>query len=214
MGLVLDHRHSAHAVRVPVEELRGRVDHDVRPQLERALEEGAHERVVHDEQRAAPVRGLGQGRDVADLHERVGGGLDPEQRELARRLVEGARVARVQERELHAVGGQDLREEAMGAAVHVVGDDHALDGLDERHHGVGGRHAGRETVGVGAALEGAEVLFQGAPRGILGAGVFVALVLPDPFLDVRRGLEDRCHDRAGGGIRLLSGMNAIRGYAH
>ena len=51
--LVLRHDHAAHAVGVAVQELRGRVHDDVRAQLERPLEERAHERVVDDDQRAA-----------------------------------------------------------------------------------------------------------------------------------------------------------------
>ena len=72
-----DHRHPAHAVGVPVQELRRGVDHHVRTEGQRPLEEGAHERVVHHQQRPLPAGDRGQGGDVADLHQRVGRGLDP-----------------------------------------------------------------------------------------------------------------------------------------
>jgi hypothetical protein len=190
------------------------VDDEVRSELERALEERAHERIVHDQQRAPPVGGLGERGHVADLHERVGRGLDPEEVELAGGAVERPRIARVQERELHAVPRQDLREQAVSPSVNVVGDDHALAGLDQRHHGVGGGQAGGEAIGVGAALEGGQVLLERPPGRVVGARVLIPLVTPDPFLHVSRRLEDGRHDGARGRVRLLPSVNAIGGEAH
>ena len=66
--------------------------HDVRAQGERPLEERAHEGVVHHSTAPRLRANAGEGRDVADLHQGVGGGLDPEQREVARRPVEGRGV--------------------------------------------------------------------------------------------------------------------------
>ena len=54
------HRDAADAVRVPVQELRRGVDHDVGPERERLLEEGAHEGVVDDQDRAPLARDLGE----------------------------------------------------------------------------------------------------------------------------------------------------------
>ena len=68
----------AHGVGVAAQVLRGRMEHHVRPELERSLEVGRGERVVHDRERA---RGGGQACDLADVHhleERVGGALDPD----------------------------------------------------------------------------------------------------------------------------------------
>ena len=212
--LALHDRDAAHAVRVAVQELRGRVHDDVGAERERPLEERAHEGVVDDQDRTLPVRDLGERPDVADLHHRVGGRLEPQHVEATGLGRERRGVGRVEEGELDAVVGQDLREQAVGAAVHVVGDDDAPAGLDERQHRLGRRHAGGEAVGVLAPLERREVLLERAPREVVRARVLVALVLPDPLLDVGRGLVDRDAHGSRGGVRLLAGVDAVGREAH
>ena len=57
----------------------------------------------------------------------------------------------------------------------------------------------------------ARLASSGAPRRILRARVFVALVLAERVLHVRRRLEDRRDDRARGRIGLLAGVDADGG---
>ena len=53
-------------------------------------------------------------------------------------------------------------------------------------------------------FEGCQISLQRVASGIAGTGVFEALVLTELLLDVGRGLEDRRHDGASGGIGLLA----------
>ena len=71
-------------------------------------------------------------------------------------------------------------------------------------------HPGRERETPAAALERREARLEGRARGVPGAGVLVALVLPHGFLRERRGLEDRDDDRAGHGFGLLPGVDGER----
>jgi hypothetical protein len=193
--LVLRHGHPAHAVRVPVQELRCRVDDQVGAEVERPLEEGAHERVVRDEDRPAAVRELGEGADVADLEQGVAGGLDPQQVEAARLPLEPGGVGRVEERELQGVVREHLREEAVRAPVDVVRDDHALAGLHEREHRLHGGHARGEAVRVRAAFPRGEVALDRAN---------------DPTWNRRRGAGTRGFSRARYlGLVSLTGLGDV-----
>ena len=121
------------------------------PQLERPLQERRGERVVDDDARAALVRDRAHAEDVDDRERGVGGRLDPDQRgavgPVARQRVE---VGEVGDRPLDARRREHLRHEAERAAVRVVGDDHALAGLEQPQHRVLGRHPARRTRTRGA----------------------------------------------------------------
>ena len=58
------------------------MDHEVGAELERPLQVGREEGVVDRHRDAAPVRELGDGGDVGDLHQRVGGRLEEDQPRL------------------------------------------------------------------------------------------------------------------------------------
>ena len=65
----------------------------------------------------------------------------------------------------------------------------------------------REREPVAPVLERGDVPLERLARRILSARVLVPLVLPEPFLDVRRGQVHRRHDRAGEGFGALAGVN-------
>ena len=101
----------------------------------------------------------------------------------------------------HVVGDaearQDLVDQAVRAAVQVVGDDHVVPGAAHRgEQRVRGRHAGRERRGV-AALQLSERVLQRPARRVGGARVVVVLdELARRRLHVRRALMDGGDDRA------------------
>ncbi len=167
----------------------------------------------------APIRapfGLRDVRErlqIGDLHRRVRGRLDEEHPRRGRDgLPHGLRVRRVHVVEGDAEVREDLREEAVRAAVRVAADEDVVPRLHEGQHErrLGG-HAGGERVGDGAALERGELLFQREARRVLRPRVLVAVAwLAERFLDVRRGLEDGDGHRARDGLRLLSRVDARR----
>ena len=134
-------------------------------------------------------------RDVADLHERVRGRLDPEHLGGAE-LDRGAHrveVARVDGRVPHAPVAEDAADEPVRAAVDVVADDDVVAG---HQHGaqqrVFGGEARREREPARTALERGELRLERGARGVAAARVLVAAAqAADAVLHVRRGRVDR-----------------------
>ena len=180
----------------------------------RPLERRAGEGVVDHHGDVAAVRDLARRREIGQPHHRVGRRL--EQQEARRRLDrrrDRVHVARVHVARRDALPRQDLLEQAIGAAVGVVADDGVVADLEERGHGADGRHARGEGVAGRAALERGDVGLERGARRVLGAGVFVALVLAQRLLHVGRRLVDRRDDRACRRVGLLAGVDADRGEA-
>lgn len=130
------------------------VDDDVGSMVERVLDIGAQEGIVHHDLDAVLVS---NGRNGADVHEaqgRVGRGLDPDEPglvgadQLGHVGLDGGR-----EGDLDAVGGRDLGEVSVGAAVDVRdGDDVGAAGERLEDVGGGGR-AGGEGERIAGVLE-------------------------------------------------------------
>ena len=110
----------------------------------------------------------------------------------------------VGEREAVALRGEHLREEPVGAAVHVVHGHHELPGRDELEHRGDRRHAGREGEAVLGELERGEALLERRARRVDRARVVVSSAhRADAVLGVGGRLVDRHADRAGQRIGLL-----------
>ena len=149
----------AHDVGVTAEVLGRRVHDDVGAELERPLQERRGERVVDDDARAALVRDRADAEDVDDGERGVGGRLDPHQRGAVGPVaLERVEVGEVGDGPLDARRCEHLRHQPEGAAVRVVGDDHALAGLEQPQHRVLGRHAAGEREAVERALERRQAL--------------------------------------------------------
>ncbi len=63
-----------------------------------------------------------------------------------------------------AVAAEDLVEEPEGAAVHILGEDHVVPGVEQQHHRRGRGQAGREGETVLRVLERREALLEVVPR--------------------------------------------------
>ena len=215
MRRVLHHRDPADRIRVTVQELRRRVDGEVRSELERPLEIRRRERVVDDDERSALVRDLRQQRNVAEGHHRVRGGLEVQHlRVRAHRGAHRVGVRGVYERELDAVSRLDLREVAVGPAVRQVRADDVIARLHERGHGGDRCHPGGEGARPDPRFEHGDVLLESRPRRVLRARVLVALVPSERLLHVRGRLVDRDGDRSGAGIRRVACVNRVCREAH
>jgi hypothetical protein len=208
-GIAHRNDHAAHHVRMAVQVLGGGVHHDVCAELQRPLAPGTGEGVVdHHQCTARP--GLGRhGGNVDKLEHRVGRRLDPDH---ARVVLHGLG----QRAGLRKVGIGDPQagaarphpvEQPAGAAVQVVHGDDVAAGVEHLEQRGDRSHAGGEGEAVAAALEVREAALPGHARGILGAGVLVALVHAGAGLGVGRSRVDRLHDRAGARVRGLAGVN-------
>ena len=105
------------------------VDHQVGPVLDRPLQIGRREGIVHRQQGAPAVGQLGDGGDVEDLQQRVGRRLDPDQlggRAEDRGETLGAGVFGVAGDE--SPGLEDALQQAEGAAVEIGGGGHLVAG--------------------------------------------------------------------------------------
>jgi hypothetical protein len=105
---------------------------------------------------------------------------------------------------------EDLVGEPEGPAVQVVAEHHVIAGVAQVQDGVGRRQSAGEGEGVLAAFQRRQATLQGVPGGVPRAGVLEALVFSRPLLRIRRGEVDRCHDRAGGRVGPLPGVDGER----
>src|SRR5207249_6102359 len=78
-GSVVQDDCAAHAVRMSVQVFCRAVNDDVCSQLKGTLEIGTHERIVNGQRSAALVGQRGDGGNIGDFHDRIGGGLDEDQ---------------------------------------------------------------------------------------------------------------------------------------
>ena len=143
---------------------------DVGPELERPLQVRGGERVVDHQPGAVPVRDRADGGDVDDREQRVRRGLDPDQPGLvAPGGVDRGRIGEVDGAPLDAGAGEHLGDEAVGAAVGVVGDHDVVARSQEPEHGVLGRHARREREAARRAFERRDAHLERAAGGVAGA---------------------------------------------
>jgi hypothetical protein len=148
-------------VRVAVDILCNGVNDDVGAVVERVLHVGTHEGIIDDDKDAVAAGDVDDGTDVDEAEGWVGGGLDPD--ELG--LVGADQVLDVQldgrgEGDVHAVGGSDLGEVAVGAAVDIGdGDDVGAGGEGLEDVG-GGCGAGGEGEGILGVLESSDGLLE------------------------------------------------------
>ena len=179
------------------------------------LQVGRREGVV-DHQQGAGFFGHGRGGgNVNDVQQRVGGRFHPDQLgALGHGGFHGRHVVHGHEVEVDAVGGVHLREEAVGAAVQVVGANHFVAGLKQLHNAVDGGHPGGEGQAVLAVIEGGQRVLELAAGGVVGARVFEALVLAGRGLHVGGSLIYGRHDGPGGGVRMHAGVDGFGSEFH
>jgi len=106
-------------------------------------------------------------------------------------------LRRVDVGEREIVPRQDFVEVPVGAAVHILRDDDVVARFEERRDGADRGHARGEREGGRAAFNRRDVALERHPRGILRAGVLVALVLAELVLHVGGRLIDGGDDGAG-----------------
>ncbi len=211
--VLADHRNAADYIGVAVEVLGGGVHHDVETQLQRALDPGAGEGVVGHAEDAPGLADAGDGTEVGQAQQRVARGFDPDHpRVVLQRGFECRQVGQVDEAE--AMPGAALAhfvEQAEGAAVQVIAGNHVGTGVEQFQHGGNRRQPGGERERLGAAFQVGHAAFQGEARRVVGAPVVEALVNAGAVLQVGGVGVDRRHQRPGGRVRGLPGMDHAGG---
>src|SRR5581483_4475024 len=117
-------------------------------------------------------------------------------------------------RELQSELLEDLAEEAVRAAVHVLAGDDVIARFQQAEDGIDRRHPGCEAVPVLSSLQCRECRLRRETRRILRACVLESLVPAELRLHVGRGLEDGNGYGAGSRLRLLACVDAIGGETH
>ncbi len=210
LGIARNHR-PAHDVGVAVQELGGGVHHQVGAELERSLQHRAEKGVVHRQQHAPRAADFGDGGEIAQLEQRVGGRLHPAQpRRRAHRLGKGLGPGGIDVAHVDAELLHDPFEDPVGATVEVVGGNHVIAGREQVEHGGGGGAAGGEGDAEAAALERGQVGFERGARRVLGARILVAFVLAGPGLHVGRGQVDGRGNRAREWVGEVPGVDCQR----
>ena len=164
-----DHKARDH-VAVAVDVLGGGVDDHVGPELQRLLQVGGGEGVVHDHADGGVV-GVGDLRDLRDIHDlqrRVAGGLEIDDLRLrGQRRLDGLEIGEVGERHLDAELAHAVLKQREGAAVERVGGEDLVAAHDAcPQRGGDGAHAGGRAERGLAALEGRDLLLNGVDGGV------------------------------------------------
>ena len=191
-----------------VDVLGRRVDHHVHPELDRPLEIGRQEGVVADADGAVTVRQLAHRRQVHQVHERVGGRLDPNRLRAARQLpFELIQPPQVDVVRLDPLVAHDGLEQAVGAAVQIVVNQNSVPRLEHHEHRGLGRHAGGEGEASGAALQRRQALFQRLAGRVPAPRIVERPGLVHAAKSESRGLVDGDHDRSLMRGRMLPRMD-------
>ena len=171
---VADHDRASNHVAVPIQVLGGGVNHDIRAQCERLLQGRRQEGVVGNYDGIARVRLRGEAVDVDDAQERIAGRLDPHHARLLRERVGDGNVIRlINERHAEVCLARECIEQAIGAAITVVGGNEQISRPEQMREQRDRGHARRCHHGAGTPFEVRQRVCQQIARGIAAARVIV-----------------------------------------
>lgn len=155
-------------VGVAAQVLGGRVDHDVRPVLDRAAEQWGGEGVVHHAQHPGLAGDADQGRQVGDPRRRVGDRLQVQQPGGGPQGgADFLRVVAPDVGDRHAPARGQVGQGREGAAVQALLGDHVVPGAEQREqHGVDRAHPGGGRQRAAAALQPGHRVLQRTDRRI------------------------------------------------
>ena len=160
---------------VACQEFRAAVNDNVCAQIERVAEIGAHERIIHDQERSVAVSNFRSFPDIRDLHHRVGRcfhiqGLY----RIIKVFLDAGRVGGIDEAEVDAVLLIDEAEKTDGAAVQIIRGKDGIAGTEKLHDHGNGCHAGGVACASRTVFQCGYHLFAGIPCGVAEAGIIIA----------------------------------------
>ena len=231
--LVGGENHPAKAPALPVDVLRGGIDHAIGAHFEGALQERSGEDVIDHQIRPARMGDLGHRRDVDDFELRIGGALQKADLGVGPHggapLVE---VCSIHQGGGHAEARQQFLDDIAAGAEQGLGGHHMIARLELAQHGGGhGGHAAGGGAGGLGALQKRHALLEHGHGGIGEARIDEARRLAfEPRLgglhvriDIALGEEHglgglaklRAHGpamhKAGGLAQLVHGLGGFRG---
>ena len=143
IGIGGDHQ-SQQQVRVAADELGRAVHHQVGAELQRPLQQGSGEGVVHDDQRAAFAAEPAQRGQVGDVHQRIGRRLQPQQVRGPRGLLRRRRVGDVDGRHLPPPDERAVGQQGAHPGVGIGRHDDVRADRDQVENCCGRTHSGTE----------------------------------------------------------------------
>ena len=215
--LVVGTDHAEDHVRVAGQVFGGRVHDDVDAGIARVLQVRRGKRVVDGRGHAAGAADGGHARQIHQLEQRIGGGLQPDQPgALANGVFQLFRPGgQVQERHRHAGRGMDPGQQPVGTAVAVGHCDHFVAGCQRgTQHGINGSHAAAESQPVLHAFQRRHIGFQRRTGRIGRTRIGVRLLVAQPVVAENRGLVHRRHDRVRCRVTFIAGMDGASGKLH
>ncbi len=207
--IVPDHRDATDHIGVAVQVLGGRVHHDVETQLQRALDPWAGKGVIGDTDNASRAADAGNGSQVNQAQQGIARGLDQDHFcVVLQRRFEGTEVGQVDEAEaMPGAALTDLVEQAKGTAVQVVARHHMGISVEQFQYRGKARQPGGKGKRAGAAFKVGDAALQGKTCRVMRAAIVKAFVHAGALLQISGVGVDRRHQRAGGRVRRLPGMD-------
>ncbi len=207
-----EHDGAALHVAVSAHVFRRRVENEVEPELDRALEDRCRERVVDEREGTRLAGDPRNGREVHDLQQRVGWRLGPDEPGVrADGAADRTGVGHVDDRRFEPPAREVLRGHLEELVVDVVGKDHVRAGRHRlKHRGPAGDSRGEDHRRL-AAFKSGKGRLETVLRRIAVTDVNVAadLLGAGPELVVRRKMQRR-GDRAGDRITVGAGVDRDR----
>src|SRR6185437_6266557 len=137
--------------------------------------------------------------DIHDVHQRIRWRLRPDEFRLLIDVRPDSRcILHVHEMEFDTHLFEDLREEPVGAAVHIVGSDDLVAGDEQTQYGIRSRYPATETQAVFAILDMRQRGLESKTRWILRTGILITFVHSRRALHISGCLIDRGHDGTRG----------------
>ena len=208
-----DHCNTANHVRMAAQIFRRGVNHDIESEFNRPLDPGAGKGVVGNRDDFPLARRLRDRFEINQLEERVARRLDPDHaRVLLYGALEVSRIGHVDEREIE-IGRTppDAFEQTKGSAIKIVADNDvrtAVDQLKNRRHR---RKTGGESPAARATFQIGDAPLVGETRRINRTRVIETFMFSWALLNVGRSGVNWRHDRSGGWIGFLTGVNRAGG---
>ena len=200
---------------MPVQIFGRGMDDDIEAGFDRALNPRRGKRVVANRNNFVSTRDFCDRLQIDQLEQRIARGLDPNH---ARVWLESAlEILRVGKIDIGKIEtgrtSSNFVEKTKCTAVKIVARDDVRAAVDQFERS---RHCGEprcEREPARAALQIGDAFFVGESGRINRACVIVAFVFARAFLHISGCCVYWRHDRAGGGIGFLPGVNRPRGKA-